>query len=260
MKDESLSPGTQTWTAASYHAHARFVSDLGSPLLDLLNIRPGERVLDLGCGDGALTEKLVAAGAHVVGIDTASDLLTAAAARGLDVRLMSGEQLAFVQEFDAVFSNAALHWMQNVDAVLDGVRRALKSGGRFVGEFGGHGNVASVVVALRAVLSRRGLDPARAKPWYFPTRDEYFQKLEAAGFSVEHLELFPRPTPLPTDLHGWLEVFAPSVLGQLVPHDQLAAREEVVDLLKPALCDSQGRWTIDYVRLRFSARLKSHDR
>ena len=127
------------------------------PVVDLLAPRPGERILDLGCGDGALTEKLAAAGCDVVGADASAELVKAARARGLDARLMNGEALDFDGEFDAVFSNAALHWMLRPDAVIDGVYRALKPGGRFVGEFGGAGNVATIASALEAALDRRGL-------------------------------------------------------------------------------------------------------
>src|SRR5215207_5023766 len=132
----------QTWDAADYAANARFVSDLGQPVLDLLAPRPGERILDVGCGDGALTEKLVVAGATVVGIDPAPDLVAAAIARGLDARQIDAQALPFDHEFDAAFSNAVLHWLPDLDAALRGVRRALRREGRFVGECGGHGNVA----------------------------------------------------------------------------------------------------------------------
>ena len=127
---------TQTWSAADYAAHARFVSDLGQPVLDLLAPRPHERILDLGCGDGALTEKLVRAGAIVVGVDPAADFVAAAAARGLDARQLDAQSLPFDAEFDAVFTNAVLHWIPDLDAALRGIRRALRPQGRFVGECG----------------------------------------------------------------------------------------------------------------------------
>ena len=129
----------QAWDRLAYAQNARFVADLGAPVLDLLAPRPGERILDLGCGDGALTHRIATAGAHVVGCDASPALLAAAAARGLPVHLADGRALPFSNEFDAVFSNAALHWMRHPEAVVAGVRRALRPGGRFVGEFGGHG-------------------------------------------------------------------------------------------------------------------------
>jgi len=244
----------QTWQAERYAANARFVAELGGPVVALLDPRPGEHILDLGCGDGALTERLAAAGCRVVGVDSAGAMVAAARARGLDARLMDGEALAFEGEFDAVFSNAALHWMRRPAAVIAGVRRALRPGGRFVGEFGGHGNVAAVTVALIAVLERRGIDGRVAIPWYFPTPDAYRGELEAGGFSVPTIDLVPRPTPLPTDMAAWLDTFAEGVLARLPPAERAAARAEVVELLRPCLCDEQGRWTVDYVRLRFAAR------
>jgi SAM-dependent methyltransferase len=159
------SSARQSWKAGRYATHARFVADLGAPVLDLLAPRTGERILDLGCGDGALTEKLAALGCSVVGVDAAPDMIAAARARGLDARVMDGEGLDFEDEFDAVFSNAALHWMRRPADVIAGVRRALRPGGRFVGEFGGHTNVAAIIVALIAVLDRRGVDGAAAIPW-----------------------------------------------------------------------------------------------
>src|SRR6202521_6126775 len=157
----------QTWKAESYAQNARFVSDLAGPVLELLAPSAGERILDLGCGDGVLTEKLAAAGATVVAVDAAPDMVAAARGSGIDARVMAGQGLTFDREFDAVFSNAALHWMRPPEVVLAGVRRALKPGGRFVAEMGGHNNTAAVLVALSAVLARRGLDATRLSPWYF---------------------------------------------------------------------------------------------
>lgn len=245
----------QTWAAERYAANARFVADLGAPVVALLDPTPGERILDLGCGDGALTERLAAAGCEVVGVDGAPGMVAAARARGLDARVMDGEALTFAREFDAVFSNAALHWMTRPDAVIEGVTRALRPGGRFVGEFGGHGNVAAITVALVAVLERRGVDGRDAIPWYFPTAGAYRARLEAHGFEVASIELIPRPTPLPTDMAGWLETFAEAFLDRLDRSERAAARDEVLALLGPCLCDERGRWTADYVRLRFAARL-----
>ncbi len=246
---------TQEWRAEGYAHNARFVADLGMPVLELLAPQPGERVLDLGCGDGALTEKIAATGATVVGVDAGPDMIAAARGRGLDAHVVDGHALTFAHEFDAVFSNAALHWMTEPDAVIAGVARALKPGGRFVGEFGGHGNVATITVALVAALQRRGIDGHARRPWYFPTPDAYRAKLEAHGFRVDTAELFPRPTPLPTDMEGWLATFGDNFLRGLPFDERTAVRDEAIELMRPCLCDDQGRWTADYVRLRFAARL-----
>jgi len=246
-----------TWSADQYGKHGKFVAELAAPLLQLLQLRPEERVLDLGCGTGVLTEELAATGATVIGVDSAQDLLAAAKARGLDVRLMDAERLTFDAEFDAVFSNAALHWMRNAEAVIAGVRRALRPGGRFVGELGGHGNIATIMNALVHVLSRRAPHGSVAFPWYFPTVEEYHAQLEAGGFLVDSIALLPRPTTLTTDLGGWLDTFAHPIFAQLPSEERRTVGEEVIRLLEPALCDAQGHWTLDYVRIRFAARTAS---
>jgi trans-aconitate methyltransferase len=247
---------SQDWKADRYAQHAHFVPALGAPVLELLKPQPGERILDLGCGDGVLTEKIAAAGAIVVGVDAAADMIAAARKRGLDARVMEGGNLQFSEEFDGVFSNAALHWMkQDRDAVIAGVYRALKPGGRFVAEMGGHGCVAAITVALVAMLERHGIkDGAETIPWYFPTVDDYRARLESARFEVDYIELIPRPTPLPTNLAGWLELFAQPLLNRLPEDQRPQAVDEVVEMLRPVLCDEQGRWTGDYIRLRFAAR------
>lgn len=250
-----MTPLTHTWDADRYVRNASFVAELGSAVVALLAPRPGERILDLACGNGALTEKLVAAGAVVVGVDAAPDMVAAARKRGLDARVVSAESLAFEQEFDAVFSNAALHWMKQPDLVIANVRRALRPGGRFVAEFGGHGNTAAIMTALIAVLARSGIDGVALSPWYFPTPADYRERLEAAGFVVDTIELIPRPTPLPTGMAGWLETFTDSFFKSFTPVEQGKVLEAVVDLLRPTLCDSRGNWTADYVRLRFAAHL-----
>ncbi len=247
---------TQEWKADRYAEHAHFVPTLGQAVLDLLNPQPGERILDLACGDGVLSEKIKDRGAIVVGVDASADMIAAAKGRGIDARAMDGFNLTFDAEFDAVFSNAALHWMKrDPSAVVAGARRALKPGGRFAGEMGGHGNVAAITVALLAVMERRGVTNAAASsPWYFPTVDDYRARLEQGGFTVEYIELIPRPTPLPTDMMGWLKTFGMPLIKLLPPADQSTALEEAVELLRPALCDEKGRWTADYMRLRFLAR------
>ena len=249
--------GAQHWDPQRYNRNAGFVAQLGSPLLDLLQPQAGERILDLGCGEGALTEKLAASGATVVGVDASPEQVEAARGRGLDARVMNGEALTFTHEFDAAMSNAALHWMLSPDAVLQGVARALRPDGRFVGEMGGAGNVAVIAGAVTAALEARGIDSRAANPWYFPTPQEYGGRLEAAGFEVLSIELIPRPTPLPGEIAGWLETFCESFIKQVPAVEQPAFLAEVTEALRPALCDAQGQWTADYVRLRFVARLRA---
>jgi trans-aconitate methyltransferase len=227
----------QHWSARRYAETAHFVPNLGAQVLELLAPRAGERILDLGCGDGVLTEKIVAEGAEVVGVDASPDMVASARARGIDARVMPGQNLTFDREFDAVFSNAALHWMRPPEAVLAGVRRALKEGGRLIGEMGGHNNTAAIFIALSAVLARRGLDAHRLSPWYFPSAAAYREKLEAAGFTVEDIRIVPRPTMLPTSIEPWLDTFCEAFFGALREPDRTPARGEVAALLRPVLVD-----------------------
>src|SRR5271167_98287 len=243
----------QSWNPDAYARNARFVSDLGAPVLELLAPRAGERVLDLGCGDGALTLKLAEIGCDVVGVDDSAPQIEAARGLGLDVRVADGARLAFDAEFDAVFSNAAIHWMKPPDDVIAGAWRALKPGGRFVGEFGGHGCVETIKRALTTALAHRGIDGDALNPWYFPTVEDYSARLQRRGFAVRYIALIPRPTPLPTEINGWLETFAQSFMAPLTESDRAAFLGEVCEALRPKLSDGEGKWFADYIRLRFAA-------
>jgi trans-aconitate methyltransferase len=243
----------QTWDPASYARNARFVSDLGSPVMELLAPQPGERILDLGCGDGALTKKLVELGCEVVAVDASAPQVEAARTLGLDAHVMSAEALPFGEEFDAVFSNAALHWIKHADPMIAGVFRSLKPGGRFVAECGGYGCVHKIRTALVQALERRGIDGEARVPWYFPTPDDYAGRLERAAFRVDSIALIPRPTPLPGDVIGWLETFAQSLLHGLSDDSRAEYLQEVRAALEPELRESTGTWVADYVRLRFAA-------
>lgn len=246
----------QPWNAADYAANAGFVPALGTPVVALLDPRAGERILDLGCGDGVLTETLVAAGASVLGVDFDAAMLAAARARGLDVRQGDGQALDFVAEFDAVFTNAALHWMPDQAAVAAGVFRALKPGGRFVGECGGFGNIAALRSGIRAVLGRRGYAVPATEAQVYQTSGQYADVLAAAGFVDIDAQLIARPTPLATGITGWLKTFRSGFLDGfgVARADQPAFAREVEDFLRPMLCDGEGNWVADYVRLRFRAR------
>lgn len=243
----------QTWDPASYARNARFVSDLGSPVVDLLAPKPHEKILDLGCGDGVLTKKLVDLGCEVTAVDSSVPQIEAARKLGLNAHAISGEELPYQEEFDAVFSNAVLHWIKRADAMLAAVYRSLKPGGRFVAECGGQGCVHKIQTALVQALNRRGLDGDARVPWYFPTPGDYATRLERAGFRVDTIALIPRPTPLPGDIIDYLETFALNFLQGFSDEARKDYLQEVRTILKPQLRDANGTWIADYVRLRFAA-------
>ena len=244
----------QTWDAESYGRNARFVSDLAGEAVAWLDPKPGERILDVGCGDGALTAKLASMGCTIVGVDSSEAMLAAARKLGLDVRQGDVRSLPFEAEFDAVFSNAVLHWVREPDVAARAMRRALKPEGRLAAEFGGHGNIAAIATALRAVSARRGGAQDLAMPWFYPTPDEYGAILANAGFRIGRIGLYPRPTPLPTGIEGWLTSFRQPFFDQFDPSERAKVLAEVVELLRPSLCDQAGQWHADYVRLRVLAR------
>jgi trans-aconitate methyltransferase len=228
---------TQTWDPDAYARDGAFVHGLAGGVLEWLALGPGEKILDLGCGDGQLSVRLAATGATVLGVDSSETMVAAARARGIAADVASAERLPYADaSFDAVFSNAVLHWVRNHDAMMTEVRRVLKPGSRFVAEMGGHGNVAAIHVALRAVLERHGFGGAEDGINYYPTPNEYRRRLEKHGFTIERMALIPRPTPLEKGgMAGWLHTFRRG-------------------LLAPALRDEDGNWVADYVRLRFVAR------
>ncbi len=244
---------TQQWDARQYAANGRFVADLAGEIVSWLSPGPGERILDLGCGDGALTSSLSAAGAIVIGVELDSSMAAAARTRGVLVFEQSMTSLAFSGEFDAVFSNAALHWVRDQAAVLRGVHAALIPGGRFVAEMGGLGNIAAIRVALSAVCRTHGVDAETIAASFFPSAAAYTGLLQAAGFRVERMELVPRPTLIQAGMAQWLRTFRRAVLAALPPPVQDSVVDSVVHLLQPVLQDSDGAWWADYVRLRFSA-------
>ena len=258
MTNEAVSRGN--WDPGQY---GRFRDERSRPYYDraaLVQPRPGMRVVDLGCGPGDLTAWLHGElqAAETIGVDSSDAMLEKAvphASAGLtfvreDIRATPER---YPEGFDLVFSNAALHWMKQPDAVIAGVRRALRPGGRFVAEMGGHGNVGAVRTALGAALARRGIDAGLHDPWYFPTVEDYRGRLQAGGFVVETISDFARPTVLPGAMVDWLETFAGAFLAAVNPNERRAVLAETAAALEPSLKNADGSWWVDYVRLRFHA-------
>ena len=239
---------TSQWNAADYARVGAFVPQLGAAALDLLDPQFGERILDVGCGDGTLTHKILERGATVVGIDNSPELGAVARAIGLDVRIGDAAEMAFDGEFDAAFSNAALHWMLEKTRVAGAIVRALKPGGRFAGEMGGEGNLARMREALDAELVIRGyVPPVESGNWY-PSAEEFAGIYEAAGFEQIDARLIERPTPLPYGVAAWVTTFRKGWLDRArVPEDE---RAEIAE----AVAASVASDIADYVRLRFIMR------
>lgn len=244
------------WDPEHYAQHAAFVPALGAPVLALLDPRAGEHILDVGCGDGVLTEKLVAAGAIVTGIDASPEMVGAAQARGVDAWVVDAQAMTFAADFDAAFSNAALHWMLDPAAVAAGVFAALKPGGRFVGEMGGEGNIATLRLILRETVVEMGFTPPNDDPQWYPSVTALEHIYRAAGFAAIAAELIPRPTPLPTGAYDWFRTFRAGFLDVAgVPEDQRdALARRAAARADAALRTADGTVVADYVRLRFSMR------
>ena len=227
------------------------MAELGEAALDLLDPKPGERILDIGCGDGALTHKIAERGADVVGVDNSPELVAAARAFGLYLWEMSATDMTFDAEFDAAFSNAALHWIIDKDRVAGAAYRALKPGARYAGEMGGDGNLARLRETLDAELVARGYPPPLESSNWYPSVEDFAAVYEAAGFSELDARLIERPTPMPNGIGQWVTTFRRGWLDRAgVPEGE---RGEIGE----AVAASIGSNNADYVRLRFIMRKPS---
>jgi len=257
MSDE-IKPSEKRWDASAYDSKHSFVWKYGREVLELLAPREGERILDLGCGTGHLTNQIAATGATVIGLDKSPAMIERARALYPDLRFESADATGFRfdEPFDAVFSNAAIHWMKDQDGVADSVRQALKPGGRFVAEFGGKGNIQKLRSALREVLDAGGYTWDReATRRYYASIGEYATLLEAHGFRVTYATHFDRPTKLDggeSGLQKWLEVFADNELAGVPAADREEVIHQVEQRLRPGLF-REGDWFLDYKRLRIVA-------
>ncbi|MDE2739338.1 MAG: methyltransferase domain-containing protein [Paracoccaceae bacterium] len=241
------------WKTQDYTLHANFVSALAQEVMQDLAPQRGEKILDIGCGDGELGTFIMEQGATVLGIDSSANFVEAARRRGVNARIEDAQNIQFENEFDAVFSNAALHWMLRQEELMTRVFHALRSGGRFVVEMGGNGNISLICRTLTEILAEYGIDFAARNPWVFPTPDEQRKRLEKAGFKVIKCSLRKRPTPLPTNVRGWFDTFCNEILVDLSDSDRDEILGSMVEKLRPLICGPDGTWTVDYVRLNFVA-------
>ena len=243
------------WNSKLYEAKHAFVWKAAEGLLELLDAQPGERILDLGCGTGHLTARIASVGADVVGLDHSQSMLDQARTAFPQLRFEQGDarDFSFEQPFDAIFSNATLHWVKPPAAAAACIAKALRPGGRFVAEFGGRGNVRTIESAIHSVAGRMG-QPLTESLWYYPSIAEYSAVLEQTGLEVTFATLFDRPTPLsgPDGLRDWIRMFCGGVVGSLSPQQQDEFLSEVEALTRPTLFRDDG-WIADYRRLRVIA-------
>lgn len=245
------------WDATLYDEKHRFVSSYGQDLIELLNPKQGENILDLGCGTGDLANDLHGLDVQVLGIDFSSNMIEQAKNKYPQVsfQVMDANALPFENEFDAVFSNATLHWIKTPQTVLESVYRSLKSGGRFVAEFGGKGNVQQITDELIQQIRKAGIDFSDENfPWYFPTVGQYTTLMESVGFQVGLAQHFARPTKLDGErgLRNWIEMFSPSFFEQIEKETKEKIIQNTVQNLKETLCQNHV-WYADYKRIRVFA-------
>jgi SAM-dependent methyltransferase len=250
---------TSKWDAGDYARVGSFVPALGLAALDLLDPKPGERILDVGCGDGALSLKIIERGAEVVGVDSSPELVEVARAAGVYAELMGASHMHFERQFDAAFSNAALHWMLEKERVASAIFKALHFGGRFAGEMGGEENIAVLRGGIRAELEERGYPVPPEDPQWYPSVEEFRGIYQAAGFTDVDAQIIPRETELASGIAEWVKTFRAGWLDAArVPE---ADRDEVAtaieNRLEPQLRRADGSWFADYVRLRFIMRKPS---
>jgi 2-isopropylmalate synthase len=243
---------TNNWNADKYNKHADFVSNLATPVVDLLNPIENEKILDLGCGDGTLAVEIEKFNTKVIAVDLSQSMVEKTKEKNIEAYVMSATDLNFNNEFDAIFSNAVLHWVKDSKIAINKINTSLKDNGRFIAEFGGYGNIKFLTDAMQKVFDKHKEYGEFNNPWYFPKDTDYKKLLEGNGFKVEYIELIPRPT-LINDISNWLDIFANGIVSHLTNEQQLNFKQEVREILKPKIYTEKNGWVADYVRLRFKA-------
>ncbi|NVJ53806.1 MAG: methyltransferase domain-containing protein [Campylobacteraceae bacterium] len=243
---------TNKWNADNYNKHADFVSNLAFPVVDLLNPKENEKILDLGCGDGTLALEIKKFNTKVIAVDLSENMVEKTKKKGIEAYVMSATELSYKNEFDAVFSNAVLHWVKEPETAITKIFNALKANGRFIAEFGGYGNIKYLTDAMQEVFDKSKEYGEFNNPWYFPKDTDYKEMLEANGFKVEYIELIPRPTKI-DDISNWLDIFANGIVSHLTKEQQSSFKQEVRAILNPKIYSEENGWVADYVRLRLKA-------
>jgi len=243
---------TNKWNPESYNKHTHFVSALALPVVDLLAPKKGEKILDVGCGEGTLAVEIQKRGAKVTGIDMSQEMVDFSKQKDIEAYVGSVTALPYTKQFDGVFSNAVLHWVKDARIAVQNIANVLKSGGRFVCEFGGEGNAYLLVSAMEEVFTNHAEFGDFDNPWYFPSVEEYRTLLESEGFDVEYIEIIPRPTPM-DDIANWLDIFANGVTSHLSAEAYAVFKRESIEILKTTIYSENAGWMLDYKRLRVKA-------
>lgn len=253
-----MSNSDTNWNVELYNNKHGFVHQYGEQLIEILDPKPGELILDLGCGAGQLTNKIAGFGAKVIGLDSSAEMIESAkhSFPELEFHILDAADFRFKAPFDVIFSNAALHWVTDQEKAVQCIYQNLKKGGRLVVEFGGRGNVDSIVQALKKALIQFGYEEnSKLNRWYFPSISEYTQLLENKGFEVVFAHLYDRPTLLDSPDAGikdWIEMFGKDFFKGVSDSDKQRILNQVQNDVMDT-CFREGKWYADYRRIRIHA-------